>query len=477
MRKRYLPFWISALGLLALAVSMRSGTAAPEGPLRVTSITPAGTEVPPSRQIVFQFDRKVVPVGRMERSGDEIPITITPELDCEWRWLNTSALACQLGEDDAFRPATEYRVVVTPGITAEDGTELAEPVEHVFVTERPKIADVRFDRWLGPGTPRFRASFNQRVSEDEVEAHVAFETLDGKRFAVDAERPDETEVASEEPERYWMLRPVDELPLGAKVQLFVEPGLASLEGPLEANEKKLAVAVDTFPAHGFLGVRCRDNADNPLWIRPDGGAFPPRLCNPMAAVELVFASPVVKEVLKENLAIEPDLGGNREDYDPWEAAYSYSRLGWPRSAGQDYGFYLPELLHARTTYRLQAKAGDLLDEFGRSLPEDVDFLFTTDDRPPNAVLTHPTSTLEKNVETYVPVVVTNLSRLDVDVQALTASGTTSFTKTIELPEAPNVAFRFPSRPATGSRPAVGCCSGRCRRRPWSRCTRTGSSPR
>ena len=61
-------------------------------PLRLLRITPSGEDVPPGREIVFQFDRPVVPLGRMERDPSEIPITITPPLECQWRWLNTVCL-------------------------------------------------------------------------------------------------------------------------------------------------------------------------------------------------------------------------------------------------------------------------------------------------------------------------------------------------------------------------------------------------
>ena len=92
--------------------------------LKLLRITPKGDDVPPGRQIVFQFDRPVVPIGRMERSAAEIPVTVTPALACEWRWLNTSALACQLREEDQMKPATRYEVVMAPGITTEHGARL-----------------------------------------------------------------------------------------------------------------------------------------------------------------------------------------------------------------------------------------------------------------------------------------------------------------------------------------------------------------
>ncbi|HEY7697618.1 MAG TPA: MG2 domain-containing protein, partial [Vicinamibacteria bacterium] len=135
--------------------------------------------------------------------------------------------------------------------------------------------------------------------------------------------------------------------------------------------------------------------------------------------------------------------GGREDYDPWDRVYSYSRLEWARSEDDVYSTGLPELLHARTTYRLRADRSSLLDEFGRPLPRDIDFIFTTSDRPPRLALTHPISTLEKNVETRVPAVVTNLDALDLDVEALTADGVEARSETLSIPKAPNVAFRYP----------------------------------
>ena len=74
------------------------------------------------RQIVIQFNRPVVPIGRMERNPDEIPIEITPQLNCQWRWLNTSALSCNLDEQSIMSKATRYVIKIEPGITADDGS-------------------------------------------------------------------------------------------------------------------------------------------------------------------------------------------------------------------------------------------------------------------------------------------------------------------------------------------------------------------
>jgi hypothetical protein len=66
--------------------------------LRILRITPAGEEVPVGRQIVLEFNRTVVPLGRMERTAAEIPVTIEPQLNCRWRWPTVDlALASTAG--------------------------------------------------------------------------------------------------------------------------------------------------------------------------------------------------------------------------------------------------------------------------------------------------------------------------------------------------------------------------------------------
>ena len=141
-------------------------------PLEILNINPNGEDVPAGRQIVFQFNRPVVPVGRMDRKVSEIPITIIPEVKGQWRWLNTSALACLLDEKSALAPATRYEIIVNPGIKAEDGVTLKEPVKHTFITERPKVVHTWFKTWEAPGMPIIRLTFNQPVSQRSVERHL-----------------------------------------------------------------------------------------------------------------------------------------------------------------------------------------------------------------------------------------------------------------------------------------------------------------
>ena len=109
--------WFAVLfSVFSLILPTGASCADEPASLQVVRITPTGKDVPPGRQVVFQFDRAVVPVGRMARNAAEIPIAIAPVLDCQWRWLNTSALACQLDEKSSLSPATHYRITINPGL-------------------------------------------------------------------------------------------------------------------------------------------------------------------------------------------------------------------------------------------------------------------------------------------------------------------------------------------------------------------------
>jgi uncharacterized protein YfaS (alpha-2-macroglobulin family) len=450
--------------------------------LSIVRITPTGRDVPPGRQIVFQFNRAVVPVGRMERRASEIPITISPELHCQWRWLNTSALACQLDEKSALAPATRYDIVVNPGIKSEDGASLAKAVTHSFVTERPKVRHAWFKTWRAPGMPLIRMTFNQPVSRMSVAEHVfiAIESGKQRRFSLKVEAdPDDREppfilplpgeklslipgnnetsdqtgarqpspatTTESEARRVWLVSPAHELPLDTQVQLMVEPGLVSSLGPEQGAENRVLVAFATFPEFAFQGVECRDNADKKITIAAVAGWPEMQVrCNPLKRVGLVFSAPVVEEVVKDYLTITPDLAGGRTDYDPWANYRGYSRLRSPHKQGRRYYVWLPEVLQAYQVYSLHSDPDQFEDEFGRRLQSPVDMQFATDHRPPDFTVTHPRAVLEKDVDTEVPLVVTNLDRASAVYDRLTTSGRQTRQKhEIRIPAAEDVAFRIP----------------------------------
>ena len=125
-------------------------------------------------QILIEFNRAVVPLGRMERRAEELPIKIAPQVNCHWRWISTQALACNLDQKDYLRPAHEYVVTVAPGIQAMDGATTSETLIRKRETERPNVYTAWRQAWEHPGVPVFQVRFNQPVTRESVAASLYF---------------------------------------------------------------------------------------------------------------------------------------------------------------------------------------------------------------------------------------------------------------------------------------------------------------
>ena len=477
---------------LLLAGAALAQPSATQGPLTITGVTPVGTNVPPGRQIVLQFNRPVVPIGRMERTAEEIPIEITPALACQWRWLNRSALACQLGNDEAMRPATHYTLAVNPGITAEDGTTTEGVRRYQFTTERPRVTYASFATWRGPGTPVIRAVFTQPVGESSVREHLYFALVSDSASRVPATVEADTEdrvlprfirpagepvfldfgerqsgpvddrptpIGGETARRVWLLSPSRSLAQDATVRLRVEPGLEPAVGAERGDEDRVVVEFQTYPEFRFLGVTCRTLDERRVLVGPageearrdaevDGTALVPpsaaaaNACNPLGGIGLAFSAPVLASEIKAHVTIDPDLAGGRSDYDPWANSPDYTRLGAPHRRGRRYVVGLPERLRSAEAYHVTAAAGAApgpRDEFGRSLAGPIDLAFATDHRPPDYTLVHPTAVLEARIDSEVPLYVTNLASFTVRYRRLDANGReVGLTRTTQLPAVADV---------------------------------------
>jgi uncharacterized protein YfaS (alpha-2-macroglobulin family) len=450
-------------------------------PLKILRITPSGADVPPGRQIVFQFNRPVVPVGRMQRDASEIPITITPDVKCQWRWLNTSALACQLGEKEALAPATRYEIVIEPGIKAEDNTTITETLRHSFITERPKVRHAWFKTWKSPGVPYIRMTFNQPVSQTSVQDHVFIMAygektqriplrvepdpndkktpfilpLPGEKLYLITGSHDPSKQTGEKKEKakktqgvearhVWLVSPENELALDLKAELKIEPGLVSFLGLQKGAENRVLVAFHTFPEFAFEGVECTDNNDKKIFIDPESEPPMQSKCNPLQSIALVFSAPVIEEEVRDHVTITPDLAGGRTDYDPWANRRGYSRLRAPHHQGRKYRVWLPEVLKAYQIYTVHSDPANFRDEFGRTLSVPVEMQFATDHRTPDFTLTHHRAVLEKAVDTEMPLVVTNLNKVTITYDRLAAEGKQQTQKKeIQIEKNEDVAYRIP----------------------------------
>ncbi len=435
-------FIMVVLFLFGATVNAAQGSAAPApakksaGPLKVLRITPSGEDVPTAKKVLFEFDRPVVPLGRMERRASEIPITIEPAVTCNWRWENVSTLACQVSDKTPLVPATRYTITVQPGITTRDGETLSEAATLTFVTERPRIAEARFKTWQSPAMPLIKVFFQQPVSRKSVEDHLFFLT-GGNRFSAEVrEDPDQQKGKGYKENVAWLLFPKSELPADKAIDLMVEPGIVPETGREPGVESRAVLSFRTFPEFRFLGVECLDNAGNRLWMPLTNAGAAQSKCKVSEEIALVFSSPIIKEELKGGLQITPGIV-SRSGSDPWAEGGSFSRLDELFKEGDVYSLPLPYgLLRPFTTYRLKADKGAMADEFGRPLSEPIDFSFSTDHRLPDFDLPKELPVLEKGLDTEVPVTLTNIHRLHLEVEVLPKGAKTGVTKKTLQPDVP-----------------------------------------
>ncbi len=430
---------LDAFAALNSATSQNSGE-----PLKLLRLTPSGTDVPPGRQLVFTFNRPVVPLGRMERNQSEIPVTIEPALGCKWRWLNTSSLACQLNEKNSMRPATRYKVVMRPGIKAMDGSTLQGAFTYTFITQRPEVTYSWFRGWASPVRPVIQVGFADFVKKRSLGEHLYFQTQNKERIPLNVtEDPAYTKNKNYKKGRIWLVSPQRELPEDEKIELRVEKGVVSLEGTEPGVEDRIIVGFHTFPKFRFIGVGCVTKTGESVVITGGSGEPDGKKCDPLGQIRLLFSAPVLKKVVAETLLVTPDLAGGLKDFDPWQGIYSYSMLSSSHTRGQTYSVNLP-ILKAFQPYHLQASSLEIKDEFGRALNSDIDIEFMTDHRTPNYHLGSNFFSLETGIDSEVPLVVTNLRELRLKYQTETVHGIgAKEKKTIKVDVAEDIAQKIP----------------------------------
>lgn len=447
--------------------SFDAAAAAREEELRIVRITPGGEDVEQRQQLVLQFNRPVVPIGRMDREASEIPVEIAPELNCHWRWLNRSALACNLDEKDYMIPATRYRVQVHPGIRDEAGRTIAKKMEHEFVTARPRVKSCRleFDSgtavrgWQAPGVPIINVRFNQQVTRQSVAESLYIEakgtryplevtpsptrfsreavlqvTLEKQPLRVRTNRKVEDEpvaagTTTDEARLNWNVRPKTAIPEESEYALRVRPGLRSAFGPEPGIEDWLVMQGATFPPFALLGIRCTANDGGEILLhagenRERCSVDPP---------ELLFSAPINPAQLRSSEFISPALRYRNSDRDPLEELQDRDfGYGTSHEMGDRYGVPLPTVLRPRTDYVLRLhgeKTADndpqraaLHDLFGRILPADVRVGFATDRYRPTLEWSGLPAVLEKGIRSDVSFYFANLVRARLEGRALFADG-------------------------------------------------------
>ena len=331
--------------LAALAALFATGLARADA-LHLQSITPAGIEAPANAQIVLGFDRAMVPLGRMERRADEVPVTITPQTDCRWRWLDPQNLACQLGDGASLRAATTYTVESKADNTALDGSTLDTPRTHRFYTQTPKLEYASVAELRGPAEPLLRVWFDQPVSAGSVRAALSF---DGAPVTIEPDLYD-SDVPFYTPDgearQLWRVAPAAPLPADREVALRIAPGLRSALGTARGSEAREVLKLQTFGAPRVLGLQCSDGQKT---YRVDAQTR----CAPLEGVGVIFNVPVSGKALRAALTMTPAVKAQTEASED------------DGDVGEDGGDVAPLHVHAVALGIRRQALGDLRREIAR----------------------------------------------------------------------------------------------------------------
>ncbi|HET7930899.1 MAG TPA: MG2 domain-containing protein, partial [Rhodanobacteraceae bacterium] len=433
--------WMAMVLVLGTAILWTGAALAQDGPLQVRRISPSGEDVQPGQEAVIQFDRAMVPLGHMGRKSSEIPVSIKPDPGCQWRWLNTSELACRLAKQVRFAPATEYTVTVGTALKALDGSHLDEPDVEAFTTWRPKVDRSEFQEWRGPTTPVFMVRLNMPVTAAQLARHIGFadgngdwvaakvepftKDRDGPMFlpmpglpgaviAIDNPKPNtplDAHAAANAGRRVWQVVPVRPLHAATGYKLHVKPGMRSPLGPLPGDQDEDVDGMTTYGAFTFRGVACNDN------IKVLVGEASQSRCEP-SSVSLLFSVPVPRATLAaiqwKPLPLPKDkLAKMWRDYPQWfvrDRDYAYD-------ADSDDTYPLTFVFNPMSAWELTVPAG-VKDSFGRKLPKPITLDFLTGHRSPFLDPPPGEAVLETGQKTIVPLRFTNLDDFTFDWQRL-----------------------------------------------------------
>lgn len=388
--------------------------------LRVMRAIPAGENVTQTDSVNITFSQPMVALGEFEKTA-QIPVTITPKLECEWRWINTTTLSCKVPESQSLKFATAYQVVLKKEIKDLKGQSLAQDFVHVFNTQRPKVTYHDFSRWLSPGYPIVNLSFNNLVTAESVMKSVVF-TENGvpvptRVLSIEASERiyQKNDVATvmqavkEEAKpgmihQRWTIVPRADFKDGSHIAVRTKPGLQTPEGPLPGDEDREIVTFVTYPAFQFVGFNCaEENGAADPELLPLTGAT----CNPLRNFYVKFTVPVEIESFKKNCVFTPlKEGTGKEEF--WNNVYSYAGYNSTPRVNERFSVQMPAVARARTQFTFTCSE-NVQDIFGRKLGAKFQFGFETAPRTPQLLLGFEHGVLEKNIDSEIPIFATNLT--------------------------------------------------------------------
>ncbi|KMQ49971.1 hypothetical protein CHISP_3117 [Chitinispirillum alkaliphilum] len=210
-------------------------------PLSVLRIAPEG-DVRIAPHVSLTFSRPMVAVTSQSEAAEEVPVTLRPQPEGSWRWINTQTLIFE-PQDGSLPKATEYQVTINEDATCIDGERISGERLFTFRTQSLRISR-SYPSGSGNRTnaPIF-IGFDQRIDQKSILNKIDVSAR-GQSISFKSGNPDELSeefrhihsLIANAGEGCWILLFLDkELPPATEVRVTVAKGAQSLEGTLETS--------------------------------------------------------------------------------------------------------------------------------------------------------------------------------------------------------------------------------------------------
>lgn len=208
-------------------------------PLEVIRFQPEG-ETPIAPHISVTFNKPMVTIAsHADTIAENVPVSIEPQPEGQWRWVGAKTLLFE-PTGGRFPMATEYTVQVPAGTKSANGETLPKTKSWTFGTP-PVTVENQFPTYGTHGLDQvIYLQFNQKIDPEKIVEHVHLKTggIFG-RMAVRRAEPETVDadpqikqlVENAEPDRWVAVRGIEDLPYDANIQVVVEKGTPSAEGP------------------------------------------------------------------------------------------------------------------------------------------------------------------------------------------------------------------------------------------------------
>jgi uncharacterized protein YfaS (alpha-2-macroglobulin family) len=347
------------------AVTGQEGAPRPQaivGDLQVVHASPQGQTAAAheAERLVAIFDHAMVPLQEVPEGEGSSFLKIEPSVPGKFRWMGTRTLT--FTPTARFPYATEVKVTIPAGTVSLDGYSLKKDHSWTFRTITPAVlthTPSDEEKWIRLEA-KVRLVFNQPIDDGRAGSFLSMnETGPGeKQASVDfsVERLSAKELKDEkleaQAENILVLQPRNRLRPDCSYAVKLKSGLPGREGPL-GLAKDIEFTFETFKSFRFVSIDPEENLV------------------PYESLKVQFTNQVNYKDFAARVRFKPEVKVP-DYYQEWDSNNDMIWLNLP---------FAPETRYTMTI------PGDLQDEFGNKLGQDVTAAFSTTPYPPSIRMT------------------------------------------------------------------------------------------